>query len=56
MIANEYRAQKGCVFVLSHNPGDYPPAMVTAQEQALGTEKFQQNQALLRRYTAVDVA
>ena len=37
-----------------HNPGDYPPMMGTSQEQALGTKKFWQNQALFRRYNAVD--
>ena len=30
--------------------------METAQEQALRTEKFQQNKALFRKYTAVDRA
>ena len=30
--------------------------MGTAQDQTLGTERFQQNHALFRRYTAVDVA
>ena len=30
--------------------------MVNAQEQALGTEKFRKNQALFRKYTAVDGA
>ena len=30
--------------------------MGSAQEQALGTEKFRQNQALFRKYTAVDGA
>ena len=30
--------------------------MGNAQEQALGTEKFRQNQALFRKYTAVDRA
>ena len=28
--------------------------MVTSQEQALGTENFRQNQAIFRKYTAVD--
>ena len=30
--------------------------MGTAQEQVLGTEKFLQNQALFRKYTAMDGA
>ena len=30
--------------------------MGSAQEQALGTEKFRQNQALFRKYTTVDRA
>ena len=30
--------------------------MGSAQEQALGTEKFEQNQALFRKYTAVNEA
>ena len=29
--------------------------MWSAQEQGLRTEKFQQNQALFRKYTAVDI-
>ena len=36
------------------NPGDYPQSMGRAQEQALGTENFQQNQMFFRKYTAVD--
>ena len=39
-----------------HNMGDYPPTLDTAQEQAVGTECFKKNQALFRRYTAVDGA
>ena len=46
--------QTGFAFVPPHNPGDYLQIMGSAQEQALGTEKFQQNQALFRKYTAVD--
>ena len=30
--------------------------MINSQEQALGIEKFQQNQALFRKYSAVDGA
>ena len=29
--------------------------MGTAQEKAIGTERFRKNQALFRRYTAVDI-
>ena len=42
--------------LLPHNPGGYLPKMKTAQEQALITEKFRQNQAPFRKYTAVDGA
>ena len=43
-------------FAPPHNPGYYPPTMRSTQEQALETERFRQNQALFRRYTAVDKA
>ena len=56
MTAEEYKAQTVFVFVPSHNPGDYPQIMGRSQEQALGTEKFQQNQVLFRKYTDVDGA
>ena len=46
----------GYAFVPPHNPGDYPPTMGNSQEQALGTEHFQQNQAIFRKYIAVDGA
>ena len=49
-------AQTVYTFVPPHNPGYYPPIMGTAQEQALGKKRFQQNQALFRRYAAVNVA
>ena len=39
-----------------HNQGDYPQSMENAQEQAPGNEKFQKNQALFRKYTAMDGA
>ena len=42
--------------MLPHNPGNYPQSIGSAQEQSLGTEKFRQNQALFRKYTAVDGA
>ena len=42
MTAEEYKAQTGFAFVTPHNPGDYPQIMGSAQEQALGTEKFRQ--------------
>ena len=44
----------GYTFVPPHNTSDYPPMMGTAQEQALGTKQFQQNQALFRRCTVMD--
>ena len=49
----EYRAQMGFGFVPPHNPGEYPQSMGNAQEQALQTEKFQQNQVLFRKFSAV---
>ena len=49
----EYMEQRGFNFVPPQNPGDYPQSTGSAQEQALGTEKFRQNQALFRKYTAV---
>ena len=48
--------QIGFAFVPPHNPGDYPQSMGSAQEQALGTEKFQQNQALFQNYTFMEGA
>ena len=54
MTANEYMEQTGYTFVPQQNPGNYPPTMGTSQEQALGTERFRQNQALFRRCTTVD--
>ena len=36
-----------------HNPVNYPQSMRNAQEKYLGTEKFRQNQALFRKYTAL---
>ena len=39
-----------------HNLGEYPQSMGSAQEQALRTEKFRQNQSLFCNYTAVDRA
>ena len=56
MTSKYYESQTGFDFVPPHNPGDYPPTMGNPQDQALGTEKFRQNQALFRKYTAVDVA
>ena len=54
ITAEDYREHTGFAFVPSHNPDDYPNSMGYAQEQAPGTEKFQQNQALFCKYTAVD--
>ena len=39
-----------------HNPGNYPHRIGSSQEQAIGTEKFQQNQALFQNYTVVNGA
>ena len=56
MTAEEYRAQTEFAFVMLYNPCDYPQRMGNAQEQALGTEKFRQNQPLFHKYTTVDGA
>ena len=44
----------GLEFVPPHNPSNYLPTIGNTQDQALGTEKFRQNQALFRKYTAID--
>ena len=49
MTAEKYMEQTGLAFVPLHNTGNYPQSMGSAQEQALGTEKFRQNQALVRK-------
>ena len=56
MTAEEYTEKTGFAFVPPYNPGDYPQSMGSAQEQALGTEKFRQNQALFQKKNAVDGA
>ena len=56
MMDEDYRAQTGFAFVPPHNPCDHPQSMGSSQEQALGTEKLQKNQALLCRYTTVEEA
>ena len=56
MTSAEYTAYTGFTFLPPHNPGNYPSTMGTAQEQALRIEKFRQNQAMFRQYTAVDGA
>ena len=56
MTSEVYASQTRVVFVPPHNPIYYPPTMVNAQDQALRTENFRQNQALFRKYTAVDGA
>ena len=56
MTDKEYMEQTGFAFVPPHKPRNYPQSMGSAQEQALRTEKFQKNQALFRKYTAVDGA
>ena len=45
--------QIGFAFVPPHNPSKYPKSMRSAQEQALRTENFLQNQAMFQKYTAV---
>ena len=54
MTAKEYMEQTGLVFVPPQYPGNYPQSMGSAQEQALRTETFRQNQALLQKFTAMD--
>ena len=56
ITTKDYMAHMGYVFVPSHNPISYHPMMVTAQEQALRTERFKKNQYLFIRCTAVGVA
>ena len=43
MTAMDYMEHTGLSLVPPHIPGDYPRRMGSAQEQALGTEKFRQN-------------
>ena len=54
MTAEEYMEQTRFEFMPPNNPGNYPQRMESAQEQALGTGKFQQNQVLFCKYTFVD--
>ena len=54
MTSAEYMSHTGFAFVPPHNPGDYPRTIGTAQQQVLVTEKFQQNQVLFSKYTAMD--
>ena len=54
MTSEDYLTYMGYVFVLPHKPGNHPPTMATAQEQALGTKRSQQNKYLFRICTAVD--
>ena len=56
MKSTEYMAQTGFGFFPTHNPDNYLPTILTAQEQALGPEKSQQNQELFRKCTAMDGA
>ena len=56
MTDEECMEQIVFVFVPPHNPGNYPQSVGSAQEQALGTAKFQQNQTMFRKYTAVDIS
>ena len=54
MTADEYMSHTGCAFATPHNPVNEPPTMGTAQDQALRTKRFQQNQAIFRRCTTVE--
>ena len=54
MASEECTEQMGYAFLFPHNPGNYPPTVGTSLEQALVTKRFRQNQALFRRYTAVE--
>ena len=56
MTAGGCMEQTRFAFVPPQNPGNCPQSMGSAQEQAPGTKKFQQNQAMFRKYTAVDGA
>ena len=56
ITSEDYKSQTGFSFVLPHNPGNYPPTIGNSQDQTLGTENFQQNQALFQKYTAADRA
>ena len=56
ITAEEYMEHSVFMFVLLHNIGDYSQSMGSAQEQALRTENFRRNQAIFRKYTAVDGA
>ena len=47
-------AQTGYAFVPSHKPSDYFLTIGTTQEQSLITERFRQNQAIIKIYIAVD--
>ena len=49
-------SQTGYAFVPPHNPGNYPPTTVTAEDQAPAIKRLQKNQALFRRCTAMDGA
>ena len=46
----------GFVFVPPHNTCDYLTTMGNSQEEALVTSQLRQNQALFRKYTAMDGA
>ena len=56
MTGEEYTEQTGYAFVPPKNLDNYPPRTGTTEEQALGTEKFRQNQELFKKYTAMDRA
>ena len=56
MTAEDYMEQTIFAFVPLYNPGGYPHSIGSTQEQVLRTEKFRQNQAMFRKYTAMDGA
>ena len=56
MTVYYYIVQKGYTFLSYHNHGNYPTTIGTNQEKYLRTKRFQQNQTLFRRCTALDRA
>ena len=56
MNVGDYLEQIVHMFVPPYNPGNYPLTIGTAQEKLIGNKRFEQNQALFRRYTAIDGA
>ena len=56
ITSEDYMAQTSYTFVPPHKTGNYPSTTGNAQEQVLGTKRFQKNQALFRRFIVVDRA